>query len=67
VEPGALIGWHWCGARNNAARNIQMGRFGEPEEFANGAVFLASPRASYVTGTVLPIDGGMNKFAFLRS
>jgi 3-oxoacyl-[acyl-carrier protein] reductase len=41
-----------------------MCRFGDPEEFANVAVFLASPRASYVTGTVLPIDGGMSKFAF---
>jgi 3-oxoacyl-[acyl-carrier protein] reductase len=47
-----------------AVRNIPMGRFGEPEEFANVAVFLASPRASYVTGTVLPVDGGMSKFAF---
>jgi len=47
-----------------AAREIPMGRFGEPEEFANVAVFLASPGAGYVTGTVLPIDGGMSKFAF---
>ena len=47
-----------------AAREIPMGRFGEPEEFAHVAIFLASPRASYVTGTVLPIDGGMSKFAF---
>jgi 3-oxoacyl-[acyl-carrier protein] reductase len=46
------------------AREIPMGRFGGPEEFANVVVFLASPRASYVTGTVLPIDGGMSKFAF---
>jgi 3-oxoacyl-[acyl-carrier protein] reductase len=47
-----------------AARRIPLGRFGDPEEFANVAVFLASPRASYVTGTVLPVDGGMSKFAF---
>jgi 3-oxoacyl-[acyl-carrier protein] reductase len=47
-----------------AARNIPMGRFGTPEEFADIAVFLASPRASYITGTVLPIDGGMSRFAF---
>jgi 3-oxoacyl-[acyl-carrier protein] reductase len=47
-----------------AAREIPMGRFGDPEEFANVAVFLASPRAGYVTGTVLAIDGGMSKFAF---
>jgi 3-oxoacyl-[acyl-carrier protein] reductase len=47
-----------------AAREIPMKRFGQPEEFANVAVFLASPRASYVTGIVLPIDGGMSRFAF---
>jgi NAD(P)-dependent dehydrogenase (short-subunit alcohol dehydrogenase family) len=34
-------------------------RIGEPEEIANGIVFLASPLASYVTGTFLMIDGGM--------
>jgi len=47
-----------------AASNIPMRRFGNPEELANIAVFLASPRASYITGTVLPIDGGMSRFAF---
>lgn len=47
-----------------ATREIPMGRFGEPEEFASVAIFLASPRSSYVTGTVLPVDGGMSKFAF---
>ena len=41
------------------AANIPLGRFGNPEEFATVAVFLASPRASYVTGTVIPVDGGM--------
>ncbi|MBB2903265.1 NAD(P)-dependent dehydrogenase (short-subunit alcohol dehydrogenase family) [Kineococcus radiotolerans] len=33
-------------------------RFGRPEETAAGVVFLASPEASYVTGAILPIDGG---------
>ena len=37
---------------------------GEPEELANLAVFLASPRAGYITGTVTPVDGGMSRFAF---
>ena len=43
------------------AGNIPIGRFGEPEEFADVAVFLASDRAAYVTGTVIAIDGGMRR------
>lgn len=38
-----------------------MGRMGTPEEFANAAVFLVSPAASYITGVMLPVDGGMYK------
>lgn len=36
---------------------IPMGRYGQPEEVANVAVFLASDRASYVNGAVIPMDG----------
>ena len=38
---------------------IPLGRLGEPREIADVAVFLASDRASYVTGAVLPVDGGL--------
>jgi len=37
---------------------IPMRRIGDPEEVANAIVFLASPLASYITGVLLPVDGG---------
>jgi 3-oxoacyl-[acyl-carrier protein] reductase len=41
-----------------------LGRMGTPEEFANVAVFLVSPAASYVTGAMLSVDGGMYKATY---
>ena len=38
-----------------------LGRLGQPEEFANAAVFLVSPAAAYITGVMLNVDGGMYK------
>lgn len=37
---------------------IPMGRIADPSEIADAVIYLASPRASYVTGVVLPVDGG---------
>lgn len=46
-------------AKERAVATIPLGRYGEPEEFAEAAVFLLGDRASFVTGVMLPVDGGM--------
>jgi 3-oxoacyl-[acyl-carrier protein] reductase len=44
--------------RRAIAKNILLGRMGQPEDIGNAAVFLASDAASYITGATLPISGG---------
>ena len=41
------------------ARAIPLGRFGRPEEIADVVTFLASPRAGYLSGNIIQVDGGM--------
>jgi 3-oxoacyl-[acyl-carrier protein] reductase len=45
--------------REQIAGQIPLGRFAEPEEIARAVVFLASPRAAYITGQTLVVDGGL--------
>jgi len=45
-------------------QNIPIGYFGEPEDFANMVAFLLSPLSNYVTGAVIPVDGGQFRLAF---
>ncbi|MBO2011220.1 SDR family NAD(P)-dependent oxidoreductase [Hymenobacter negativus] len=44
--------------RDRAMRRTPMGKFGQPEDIGNAAVFLASDAARYITGASLPVDGG---------
>lgn len=46
------------------AGETALGRVGQPEEFARAAVFLVSPAASYITGVMLPVDGGAYKATY---
>jgi 3-oxoacyl-[acyl-carrier protein] reductase len=45
--------------RGDILKQIPLAKFGQPEDIANAALFLASPAARYITGQVLTVDGGM--------
>jgi 3-oxoacyl-[acyl-carrier protein] reductase len=45
--------------RAQSTASIPIGRYGDPQEYADVVTFLASPRASYITGSVIRIDGGL--------
>jgi 3-oxoacyl-[acyl-carrier protein] reductase len=46
------------------SRNIPLGRYGEPDEFASAALFLFSNAARYITGASLQVDGGLVRSVF---
>ena len=47
-----------------AREDIPLGELGQPEDIAGLVVFLASQHARYITGTVIPVDGGLRRYAF---
>ena len=47
-----------------AENEIPVGRYGEPEDVASLVCLLASPLAGYITGTVIPVDGGLRRYQF---
>lgn len=50
------------GDRAEHIKEIPAGRYGEPEEMGRLAIFLASPLSGYITGTVIPVDGGLRRY-----
>jgi 3-oxoacyl-[acyl-carrier protein] reductase len=46
-------------ARRDFESRIPLRRYGQPDEFGRAAAFLLSPTASYITGVMLPVDGGL--------
>jgi NAD(P)-dependent dehydrogenase (short-subunit alcohol dehydrogenase family) len=71
VHPGVIDTPIWTKIAGSSGRNapidprevaragVPLGRVGEPQDIANGVLFLASDAAAYLTGTELVIDGGM--------
>ena len=49
----------WASFKEAMLSHIPLGRFGEPAEIANAALFLAADESSYITGHVLLVDGGL--------
>ena len=53
-----------AGAEEAAKSEVPAGRLGSPEEYGDLVAFLCSERAAYLTGTVIPLDGGLLRSAF---
>lgn len=47
-----------------AENEIPMRRYGEPVDVAALVTFICSPLADYITGTVIPVDGGLRRYQF---
>jgi 3-oxoacyl-[acyl-carrier protein] reductase len=71
IAPGSILfpGGSWERRRNAdpeaiaefVKRELPFGRFGSPDEVADVVVFVASARASWLTGACVPVDGGQSR------
>jgi 3-oxoacyl-[acyl-carrier protein] reductase len=50
--------------KKQGEEEIPVGEYGKPEDIAHLVCFLASPLARYITGTVIPVDGGLRRYQF---
>ena len=50
--------------KKQSEEDIAVGEYGQPEDIANLVCFLVSPRARYITGAVIPVDGGLRRYQF---
>jgi 3-oxoacyl-[acyl-carrier protein] reductase len=50
--------------KRGGEQDIPVGEYGQPEDIANLVCFLASPKARYITGAVIPVDGGLRRYQF---
>jgi NAD(P)-dependent dehydrogenase (short-subunit alcohol dehydrogenase family) len=58
VAPGPIATQDVGAGRGAAGENLPLGRIGRPRDIAEAVLFLASDRASYITGATLPVTGG---------
>ena len=72
IAPGAIrtpisrAGWDSDEAERKLLQLIPYGRIGEPDDIAEAAIWLASDKSDYVTGTTLVVDGGMTLYPAFR-
>ena len=50
--------------KKESEHDIPVGEYGQPQDLANLVCFLASPLARYITGAVIPVDGGLRRYQF---